>query len=428
MDASERRNRASTEAADWFARLQAGEMERAEREQFVEWLRESYIHVTEMLRIAQIHGELKQFEHWARISTGPKTADENVVQLSSIPDADPLHVTGKGRRLRGGKSEGLQRPLLMFFAVAATVVLLVATGIVLPKIRGQVIETERGERRQVVLSDGSVLQVDPETRLRVKFADEVRQVFLEHGRALFHVAKNAHRPFLVQADGTTVRAVGTAFGVEEQAQGVIVTVAEGKVAVITSPSFQSPFYPHPNPSPSLGEGAPQERMRNANSSPSNPLEQLDGEGPAKREGEGASTPRSDGAGQDSSPAVQPPPPTTKEGRGKSTLFLTADQQVMVPSSGAAEPVREVDSHRALAWAEGRLIFNNDELGKVIAEFNRYNRVQLIVADPTLAAKPVSGVFNSADPEAFIAFLQSVTAVEIVRDGDRSITIDTVRRP
>ena len=91
-------------------------------------------------------------------------------------------------------------------------------------------------------------------------------------------------------------------------------------------------------------------------------------------------------------------------------------------------MRKVDSHRALAWAEGRLIFQNDELGTVIAQFNRYNHVQLSVADPALAAKPVSGVFNAADPEAFIAFLQSVTAVEIVRDGDRSITIATPRRP
>jgi ferric-dicitrate binding protein FerR (iron transport regulator) len=434
MDASERRNRASTEAADWFARLQAGEMERAERQQFVEWLRESYIHVTEMLRIAQIHGELKQFEHWARISTGPKTADENVVQLPSAPDDNPPQMTGEGRRPRSRKGESLQRPPLMFFAVAATVVLTVATAMVLPKIRGQVIETERGERRQVVLSDGSLLQVDPETRLRVKFADKVRQVFLEHGRALFHVAKNAHRPFLVQANGTTVRAVGTAFGVEEQARGVIVTVAEGKVAVIASTSFQSPLYPHPNHSTSQGEGAPLERMRNANSSPSVPLQQLEKAGPAKREGEGASASPSDREGRDSSPGVQPPSPTTGEGRGtgggtgEGTLFLTADQQVMVPSGGAAEAVREVDSHRALAWAEGRLIFKNDELGKVIAEFNRYNRVQLIVADPTLAAKPVSGVFNAADPEAFIAFLQSVTAVEIARDGDVSITIGTVRRP
>src|SRR5882724_12788169 len=103
MDASERRKRASSEAADWFARLQAGEMERAERQQFVEWLRESHIHITEMLRIAQIHGELKQFEHWARISTGAKTAKDNVVQLPSSLDDTPLQVTGEGRDPRSAK-------------------------------------------------------------------------------------------------------------------------------------------------------------------------------------------------------------------------------------------------------------------------------------------------------------------------------------
>jgi transmembrane sensor len=261
-------------------------------------------------------------------------------------------------------------------------VLIVTAAMVFPKIRGQVIETERGERREVVLSDGSVLQVDPETRLRVKYADAVRQVFLERGRALFHVAKNAHRPFLVQADGTTVRAVGTAFGVEQQTHGIVVTVAEGKVAVFGPPQ-------------PLGDGARTE------------VSGLSKSGGLPHQHSVLST---------QSSALSP------------TLFLTADQQVTVPSRGVAEPVRAVDSHRALAWAEGRLIFQNDELGKVIAEFNRYNRVQLTVADDALAAKPVSGVFNASDPEAFIAFLQSVTVVEIVRDGDRSITIGTARRP
>jgi transmembrane sensor len=371
MDASERRKRASSEAADWFARLQAGEMERAERQQFVEWLRESHIHVTEMLRIAQIHGELKQFEHWARISTGPKTGEDNVLQLPKPPDEGSQdshgHTPGSPpprRRPRG-------RAGIRFFAAAAAIVLIGTAAVVLTKIRGQVIETERGERREVVLSDGSVIQVDPETRLRVKYADEIRRVVLEHGRALFHVAKNPARPFLVQADGTTVRAVGTAFGVEQQAHGVVVTVAEGKV------SISSPDFPPPSPSDGRGQGV-----------------------------------------------------TVPESAHSSaqTLFLTADQQVTVLSRGAAEPVRKVDSRRALAWAEGRLIFQNDELGKVIAQFNRYNRVLLTVADRGLAAKPVSGVFNASDPEAFIAFLQSVTALEIVRDGDRSITIGTARRP
>jgi transmembrane sensor len=370
MDATERRNRAGGEAADWFARLQAGDMERAEREQFVEWLRESHVHVAEMLRVAQIHGSLERFQRWVHISTGPKTDADNVVQLPSPQEA---HLTerpppGHARRMSAG---------LRLFAVAATVLLIVASLVVLPRIRGQVIETDRGERREVVLADGSLLQVDPQTRLRVKYSDSVRKVFLERGRALFHVAKNPYRPFLVQADDTTVRAVGTTFGVEQAIQGVIVTVAEGKVAVFPTSrasvtAAQNTDVPRPEVS-----GNPD-----------------DIHGPGAR---------------------------TRE------VLLSANQQVTVQDSGAAEAVREIDSQRALAWARGRLIFQNDQLSQVIAEFNRYNRVQLTVTDPELAAKPVSGVFNAAEPEAFIAFLQSVTNIEIVRDGDRSITIGSVRR-
>jgi len=244
--------------------------------------------------------------------------------------------------------------------------------VLVPTIRGRVIETDRGERREVVLADGSLLQVDPETRLRVKYSDTVREVFLERGRALFHVAKSPFRPFLVKADDTIVRAVGTTFAVEQLLQGVVVTVAEGKVAVFP-------------------------------------------------------TSRASATAAQSGKVVQAPDRPSTENPAAGEVLLSANQQVEVQHSGSAAAVREIDSQRALAWAQGRLVFQNDQLGQVIAEFNRYNRVQLTVTDPELAAKPVSGVFNAAEPEAFIAFLQSVTNIEIVRDGDRSITIGSVRR-
>jgi transmembrane sensor len=402
MDASERRKRAGAEAADWFARLQAGEMERSERRQFVEWLRESYIHVTEMLRIAQIHGELERFEHWTRISTGPKTDDDNIGRLPAHSGGDlqephPYSSIPRPSRLEPRRAQG------RVLAIAAAVVLIAIAAVILPTIRGQVIETERGERREVVLSDGSVVVVDPETRLRVKYGDEVRRVFLERGRALFRVAKNANRPFMVRADDTTVRALGTAFGVEQQTRGVIVTVAEGKVAVFPASHAAAAAIPAPGV-PGVSAPSPGPQTNTASESGS-------------QGGTASPSPR----GQ-----VALVPENVQASPG--ALFLTADQQVTVSSSGATEPVREVDSHRALAWAEGRLIFQNDELGKVVAEFNRYNRVKLTVMDPELAAKPVSGVFNASDPEAFVAFLKSVSAVEIVRDGNRSITIVTAPRP
>jgi transmembrane sensor len=401
MDATERRNRAGGEAADWFARLQAGAMERAEREQFVDWLRESHIHIAEMLRVAQIHGALEQFQRWVQVSSGPKTDADNVVQLPTAQDARPTDRSPSAHSRKIGIGVRL-------FAVAATVLLIVASLVVLPRIRGQVIETERGERREIALADGSLLQIDPETRLRVNYSDSVRRVVLEHGRALFHVAKNPYRPFLVQADDTTVRAVGTAFGVEQRRQGVIVTVAEGKVAVfapsraVTSAAAQDTAVPGSGVSnrTDTRRAGVRSRARVGNEA----VSEISNEGKAVQEPSGA-------LGKD---------------HDAGEVFLTANQQVVVQNSGSVEPVHEVDSQRALAWALGRLIFQNDQLGEAVAEFNRYNHVQLTVTDAELAAKPVSGVFNAAEPEAFIAFLQSVTDIEIVRDGDRSITIGSVR--
>jgi transmembrane sensor len=221
MDANERRRRASQEAAAWWVRIQGEDVPRADREGFVDWLRESAVHVAEMLRVAQVHGALEQFQRWVRISTDGPDDDEKVVPLNEESRLPPPPATTSRRRLWIG-------------AIAATVAALaVAVGFVVT-FRTQTIETERGERREVALADGSVVAVDPETRLRVAFEEHTRRVFLERGRALFRVANNPERPFFVEADGTTVRAVGTAFGVERQKSGTVVTVSEGKVAVFAN--------------------------------------------------------------------------------------------------------------------------------------------------------------------------------------------------
>src|SRR5262245_11877574 len=79
MDAGERRERASEEAAQWWLQLSSGDMARAEREQLIDWLRESPLHVAEMLHMAQVHGALESFEQWARIATEETDHDASVV-------------------------------------------------------------------------------------------------------------------------------------------------------------------------------------------------------------------------------------------------------------------------------------------------------------------------------------------------------------
>jgi transmembrane sensor len=85
-----------------------------------------------------------------------------------------------------------------------------------------------------LLSDGSLLRLKEGSELTVAFTATERRVHLRRGEAFFSVMKDPTRPFLVEADGVTVRAVGTAFTVELGSGGVDVVVAEGTVRVAAS--------------------------------------------------------------------------------------------------------------------------------------------------------------------------------------------------
>ena len=65
-------------------------------------------------------------------------------------------------------------------------------------------------------------------------------------------------------------------------------------------------------------------------------------------------------------------------------------------------VRAVNVRRATAWRRGRLIFDKAPLGEVVAALNRYRRGQIIITDPALASRRISGIFQTATPEAALA--------------------------
>src|ERR1700737_4765036 len=166
MDASERRKRAREEAAAWWVRLQTEKLLRAEREEFVDWLRESSVHVAEMLHVAKVHGALEQFQGWASISTDGSDAD-NIVSLAESSTVTAGHDSKPARSTPPASASFRQRLTLCAVAVALSAIVIAAW--LLIGLRGQTIQTERGERREVALTDGSVVEVDPETRLRVRF-------------------------------------------------------------------------------------------------------------------------------------------------------------------------------------------------------------------------------------------------------------------
>jgi transmembrane sensor len=86
--------------------------------------------------------------------------------------------------------------------------------------------------RVVPLADGSVVNLNTDSRIRVLFTKAQRTIHLERGEALFDVAKDAGRPFIVYAGDTLVKAVGTSFSVLRLADAPVqVLVREGVVEV-----------------------------------------------------------------------------------------------------------------------------------------------------------------------------------------------------
>jgi len=94
-----------------------------------------------------------------------------------------------------------------------------------------VISTAAGERRDVRLADGSTVHLNTNTQIAVTMNGRTRNVALEKGEALFDVARDATRPFVVAVGDRNVRVVGTAFNVLRHDGRITVSVERGAVDV-----------------------------------------------------------------------------------------------------------------------------------------------------------------------------------------------------
>lgn len=219
-----RRQRAMDEAAAWRVHLQEVALTYAERKAFTDWLRESPLHVAAMLRVSHTDSTLAAFDGWDDVSSGPAAFDDTIIEWPA----------SASHNLTNSQPPALGKPRWLSWTVAAALVVAGVVGATLWSegfVGGSVFQTTTGERREVALEDGSTLRLGAQTRVRVQFSDTERDVTLERGEAVFKVAKNPTRPFIVIADDTRVRAIGTEFGVEQRHKSVVVTVAEGRVAV-----------------------------------------------------------------------------------------------------------------------------------------------------------------------------------------------------
>ena len=292
-------------------------------------------------------------------------------EQANSPELIELRRAALGNAQKAGRNRWLRTiirgyPLRAAIAVSFALVM-VGVIVVWSLNRPDDYRTAVGERRVVTLSDDSKVSLDSHSEVLVSYSDKARELTLLHGQARFDVAHNVERPFSVRAGGQKVIAVGTAFNVDLLGPKVLVTLIEGRVAVV--PEYASVIDPHPNPSPSQGEGATSSlRLRLPSTS--------DGEGHgvknAKREA----------------------------GETKGEIFLSPGEQ-LIASAQSMPTVSPVNIERATAWQAGQLVFDNEPLAQVVERVNRYSQRTVEIADPATAALKISGVFNTGDVEAFV---------------------------
>jgi len=195
------------QAADWLALRELRELTPAEEKAFVTW-READVRHQEA--VAELMAAWRTFD---RLQGYPRRSD--------IPD-DPDALSRRRRsRIR----------LPMTWAAAAAVVL---AGVLWLRPAGSErtpVDAVATAATTLRLPDGSEVEFRPGSEVVPQFTTEERRVRLVRGEAHFTVAKNAAWPFVVEADGVAVRAVGTAFNVRLDTSAVEVLVTEGVVRV-----------------------------------------------------------------------------------------------------------------------------------------------------------------------------------------------------
>jgi len=90
----------------------------------------------------------------------------------------------------------------------------------------------------------------------------------------------------------------------------------------------------------------------------------------------------------------------------------AGQQISVAQGQWPAAPISVSPERATAWLRRQIIFEQEPLQRVAAEFNRYAPKPIEIVTPALRQLEISGVFATDDTEAFIAFLRSLDGVQV----------------
>lgn len=311
------------EAIDWITRLDSDAVSCLDRENFSKWLDQEPMHRWAFEELSEV---------WAKVNTLSDlkilTGRDNVVPFNKTPTAVPIT-----KPLEGPK-----------WWQAAACIALIVMGVVAAMFGGDNSEewrTAKAEIREIHLVDGSRIELNAQSVLRVSIDSRERIIWLDEGEAVFSV-KPDKRPFIVHMPGGNVMALGTVFAVELGENAAEVQVVRGRVAVTTSAAQLH-------------------------------LTEFD-------------------QGEDLFAA-------------KDTTILVGGERLAVGTAiGRVEVVGERHIEQSLLWREGILSYHQQPLAYVLKDMNRNMKARIQVADRDLNAIRISGDFHVDDPDAFLDYL------------------------
>ncbi|MDP2696732.1 FecR family protein [Thalassospira sp.] len=312
-DNAQHRRAISDAAIEWLVLLGSNRITAADKDAFVRWRAESPDHETALIEARTLlHG------------VGETAQAQQAHQQAKHKFTPRLPV----RQTIGGA-----------MAIAACLLVVVLGISVLTPAIGPLAglfadhATGVGERKNVVLPDGSTVYLNTASAISVDFDGNGRNIHLMAGEAVFDVAKDPERPFVVRAGQGSSTAIGTLYGVQLNDGGLTsVHVEEGLVDVSLN--------------------------------------------------------------------------------GRQPVRVIAGQQVIYGQGKGVSAPQDSDTATILAWRRGKLIFNRQPLGSVIAEMQRYHKGRIILMNDGLRDLQVTGVFDLAAIDALLVSLAQTTPARV----------------
>ena len=230
------------QASEWFVANDEEPLGAQESAALVSWLKASPLNVEEFLGVAGIARDLRAAE------ADPEHSLETLLRHARVEDDRPVQPFW-WRAFAALRDV----PLRQWQATAATMAALVVVSLGLfllwdrdlrsvPHLSAPAgatalsLETRHGEQLSSRMADESVLHLDTDSAVTIRYGKTERLVELRSGQAAFEVAHEPDRPFRVVAGPAEVVALGTKFNVRLEHDATVVTVVEGQVAVAPSPT------------------------------------------------------------------------------------------------------------------------------------------------------------------------------------------------